>query len=384
MVQFVKSNSFGTRFSDKFGPAFQKQIDSLLEEKKEARKEQRAQDRLLAVEEKKGEMKGQANQKTALEDAESQAVLEKYFGPEFGEVYMKLTEGGKTRFFEEAMETVRRQGDVGKIIQKYQDAGGEKFKETVEEAEQISPEGEEIEEEVELTPEGRLPKNYKVQDFSERPKGWSPKAWDQERKTWRKENAPLFEKATTELRSEDRDMMATKNLQRLNNTRKVGEGFQRLLINPKTNEFYGLAKLAGVENPEAQEWAKEIARFGNRAKDAFGSRVTNFDLMQYLKQFPSILNTYEGRKRILEMMEINYKLDQLYNNALVSVFNKYKLSGISQEDAKEEARNLISKQKDALVDKYFEIDSSIVNSTGPSSSANTEEGERPSLAEIFK
>jgi hypothetical protein len=180
--------------------------------------------------------------------------------------------------------------------------------------------------------EGKIPSDYKFPDFTKRPQGFTPKDWASERKEWGKENSKLYEEGRTKIKGIERDLLGTKKLTKLNETRKVGEGFQRSLINPSTGEFYGPAQLTGAVAPEAQEWIKEIARFGNRAKEAFGSRVTNFDLVQYMKQFPGLLNTYEGRSRILRMMNINYELDKLYENARQQIYHKKGRTEIPPEE----------------------------------------------------
>lgn len=134
------------------------------------------------------------------------------------------------------------------------------------------------------------------------------------------------------------------------------EDLERFLINPSTGELYGLAQISGAASPETQEWLKETARFQNRAKDAFGSRVTNFDLISYMKQFPTLMNTPEGRERIISMMDINNQLDQLYEKALNQVYTKYGLSGIPQEKAEELAQSMISDDTERLHNEYLGFD----------------------------
>ena len=214
--------------------------------------------------------------------------------------------------------------------------------------------------------EASLPemKNTKSEwpDFTQKPIGFTPKEWANERKTWRKENVPMFEKAKSNIEANKKNLLSTKNLRNLNKTKKVGEGLSSVLINPQTGEFYGAAQLAGLVSPEAQTWVKEISRFQNRAKDAFGSRVTNFDLQSYMKQFPSLLNTNEGRNRIIDMLEVNYELDNLYDSELKKVYQKYGMSGIPQEEADNLVQQRIEKRAKKLEDKYLSINSEIEGS----------------------
>lgn len=193
-------------------------------------------------------------------------------------------------------------------------------------------------------------------DYSQRPQGYTPKEWNDEKKTWRKENAPLFQENKTHLKNSINEARDLKRLAQLNKSGKLPEGMARLMLDPETGDIRPFAQLAGLASPETQEYVKIFSRFQNRAKDTFGSRVTNFDLMSYMKQFPSLMNTPAGRERILEMMNINLELDQLYTKALDKVYNKYGLSGISQENADSLAKGFIQDQTEALSDRYFQID----------------------------
>jgi hypothetical protein len=75
-----------------------------------------------------------------------------------------------------------------------------------------------------------------------------------------------------------------------------------------------------------------------------------------MKQFPGLMNTEEGRRRILKMMDTNYKLDELYENALKQVYQHYKLSGISPVDADKLAQDMIEEQADGYINQYLELE----------------------------
>lgn len=198
--------------------------------------------------------------------------------------------------------------------------------------------------------------NNKYPDFTKQPPGYTQKQWRDERKMWRQENAPIFAENAKKLHNINKDILSGKALQKLNKSKKLPEGLERLLINPETGDFYGAAEVLGFKSPEAQQWSKIIAQFQNRAKDAFGSRVTNFDLQSYMKQFPGLLNTYEGRKRILEMMDINWELDHLYLKELDDIFKHYGLNGIPQEQAEKLAIERISDKTKELQEKFLKLD----------------------------
>ncbi len=270
-------------------------------------------------------------------------VIKNRFGDKFADVWRASDQGARTELVKQAIDSNLRAEDLNKM-----------FKEN-EISEKPSIQGE-ISKTKPQMKDGKIPKDYEWPDFKKRPQGYNAKDWVDEMKTWRKENSPIFQEVNSRLKTHQRDELGIKNLTKLNKSGKVAEGFERLLINPETGEFYGLAQLAELPTKEAQEWVKEIARFQNRAKDAFGARVTNFDLQSYMKQFPGLLNSKEGRERILDMMSINNQLDQIYDKAITQIYKKYGLNGIPQEKAEELATQLIEDQTKELEDKYLQLD----------------------------
>lgn len=217
-------------------------------------------------------------------------------------------------------------------------------------------------------------------DYTKRPPGYTPKEWNTVKEGWRDKNVESLTTARDRLKANKRDVLGTKKLVKLNDSGKLPEGLERFVINPSTGAPYGIAQLAQIQNPEAEEWVKEIARFGNRAKDAYGSRVTNFDLMQYMKQFPSLLNSKEGRSRILRMMDINYELDALYDKAVQRILDSTPSGNIPPEEVDRLAREMIKDKEDALFDEYLNLESR-------NDSSFMEEGiskQKQTLEEIFR
>lgn len=280
------------------------------------------------------------------EDDKNYDKVKESFGDKFASIWRAAPQGGKTELLKMGIDAKMRGIDIDNLLEGVSDESINQLNQQPNQQQQrTTPQEQE-----------NLPPGFQWPDYSKAPPGYTPKDWIKSKGDWRKENAPIFEDSKTRLKNTKRDQLGVKNLTRLNNTRKVGENFQGALVNPTTGEFYGPAQAAGLVSKEGQEWVKEIARFQNRAKDAFGSRVTNFDLQSYMKQFPGLLNSYDGRKRILEMMDINYKLDSIYDNALQKVYQKYKLNGIPQEDADALAQQLIADEVQPLEQKYLGLD----------------------------
>lgn len=74
-------------------------------------------------------------------------------------------------------------------------------------------------------------------------------------------------------------------------------------------------------SPEAQEAVKLIIDSTSNIKDTYGARVTNFDLQTYLRKLPSLLNSPEGRMRVLRDLRNVNSINQLYNRGIQEVFD---------------------------------------------------------------
>ena len=293
-------------------------------------------------------------------------TVEKRFGKEFADLYKAAPTGGKTELLKYGLDALQRGENVKDMF-----AG-------MDDDENISKQGDMEDLAMPQLVNGKLPIDFKFPDYTKRPKGLTAKDWAMERKEWGKENSKLYEESRSRLKGLDRDILGAKKLSKLNDTGKIGEGFGRTLINPSTGEFYGLAQLTGSVPKEAQEWVKEIARFGNRAKEAFGSRVTNFDLIQYMKQFPGLLNTNEGRKGILRMMQINYDLDRLYESARQQIYHKKGRTSIPPEEVDRLAREMVKDDTERLENEFLGLERK-----NEDISMEKEGNNRPSLEEIF-
>lgn len=106
-------------------------------------------------------------------------------------------------------------------------------------------------------------------------------------------------------------------------------------------------------NADTQLFIKTINEFVRKARDSFGARVTNFELDKFLQGLPTLANTEEGRRLILEQMDVINKLNQLEASSLKEVYRHYGLRGIDQAQAEEQAEKIrASKQKE--LEKRFD------------------------------
>lgn len=353
--------------------------------------------RVLSLQGLKNDESNKKNEFDKIKLGEDHKVISDWYGPEIADLYSVFTTGGQTKLAEEVLDLAKRGFSGEEIITTLKPSKNtfsdpskslKKSTNSLDNQDNISSKTQIDAQETNIPQmkDGKLPEDYNYTDFEKVPRDSTPKEHRQERTQWRKENDPIYEENKVKLRNNKIDALSTKNLIRMNESQKLPSDLERWLINPETGEFYGYAKIAGLENPTVQEWNKEIARFQNRAKDAFGSRVTNFDLMSYMKQFPGLLNTYEGRKRILEMMEINNKLDNLYDTALSNIYHKYGLSSIPKEQAEKMAQGFIQEETEALRNRYLMLDDENMGQFKGNSkqeASGGQESKRPSLEEIF-
>lgn len=125
---------------------------------------------------------------------------------------------------------------------------------------------------------------------------------------------------------------------KLENYEMEGMRFDRLaeLFKPELEEKFPPAFLVGAFtkdgelnekaqaalSPEAQEAVKLITDNIKGAKDSFGARVTNFDAATYLKTLPSLLNTAEGRRRVLRDLKLINQLNQQHTQGVLDIMEK--------------------------------------------------------------
>lgn len=162
---------------------------------------------------------------------------------------------------------------------------------------------------------------------------------------------PIREEAGEKLRAFARDKERLSILDSLNQSKKLPKNFGLLNLDKEGN-----LRLPFAASPEAQRFVKTLNEFSNSAKDTFGARVTNFDLTQYLKRFPTLLNSEEGRRQILEQMKIVNEINSIYYKNLQDIFSK---SGGARKIDADMAQDLAEKRSEnaisELVKKFDEI-----------------------------
>ena len=241
------------------------------------------------------------------------------FGEKFANIWQASPAGARTELTKHALDVKSRGIDIDKVLSGQQ-----------------SPMPEQNSDEYKLNTERMNEKN--IIDY---------------KTALRKENLPIWKESVDKKKGYKelgRDIRVLRNLDKRGN---LPEGLEKLIINPETGAPYDLATAVKDMHPDVQQWVKTIARQATQAQTAFPGRVTNFDLQSYMRQFPSLFNTHEGREVILNQMELVNEANELFEDALVKVYQKHKLNGITPEDALELTENKL-KDKLEVINKKIE------------------------------
>lgn len=162
---------------------------------------------------------------------------------------------------------------------------------------------------------------------------------------------PIYLKADETYQSLGKNKNRLDVLDSLVKSKKLPTGFGRFNVDDEGN-----LRLPFLASPEAQRFVKTISEFAAGAKDTYGSRVTNFDLAQYLRQFPSLLNSQDGMKQVLSQLRIVNDINSVYHKNLKDVYEK--AGGVRKIDpdiASSLARRKSEKKVEKLVKRFERI-----------------------------
>lgn len=361
MVQFIPANQplEGLKqglgdISQSLGPFFQRrregkqrkaESEALLEAGYEVPEDvidPRLRERLL-----EGQVKNKASAADLAKDAQTADIFGQYFGKEAKEIYPHLTEGGKTKFFEQLLNDKIRGIETGETLRKF-------IAENPQEIKKDNQQAQEIEQDLENTlPAPKVNPDTKKIDYPkiQPPQDLTPSELVKYRENLRKENNVPFTKAKDKGKGLQTQ---ADHLQVLENLSDKVPDISRFMIN-SSGQIRPIAQMLGLVPKEAQRFVKTVKDFITGAKDIFGSRVTNFDIQAFEARLPSLLNTKDGRKEIIEQMKIFTELEKNYNDALKDVYRHYGLGNITQEEAEELAEKQVAPREKKLREQLNKI-----------------------------
>jgi hypothetical protein len=167
-----------------------------------------------------------------------------------------------------------------------------------------------------------------------------------------KTNTDRAQENQSDLKGLKQEALSVRQLRRLNDSGKLPTGLEKAIkINPKTGSLY----LPAGTNEETQLFVKVINQFLNNAQKVFGGRVTNFELNQFKQGLPTLANSPEGRRLILEQMDIANQLGQLDADALKEVYERYGTRGIDPVEAQKIADRLVRKREGQLLERFDNV-----------------------------
>lgn len=267
-------------------------------------------------------------------DATNYETIKDAFGQKFADVWKASPTGARTELLRAGIDANLRGMDIKKI-----------FGESSEEMAKPKLEKEKIE-----FPEYRL-------DIE----GKTPKETVAYQKELRGFNDPVYREAITKAKSLGKQEQSFKDLEKL--SPKIPQGFARAFYDKQGN-IRPLAQVLKFVPKEAEEYVKIINDFTTQAKDSYGSRVTNFDLQQFMKRLPTLANSEEGRALIIERMKTQTQADKIYFDALKEVYRHYGQGKITPEDAESIAEQISDSRIEGIRERASQIDEEIENLTG--------------------
>jgi hypothetical protein len=152
--------------------------------------------------------------------------------------------------------------------------------------------------------------------------------------------SPLYqaEERSRSKREQAAEPELLKREERLGHLEESGMRFDRLekLFSPELESKFPSALVTGLFtkdgelrptaaamlSPEAQEATKLIADELRGVKDTFGARISNFELQAYMKRLPTLLNTAEGRKRVLRDLKSMNEMNRFHDEKVLDIVDR--------------------------------------------------------------
>ncbi len=249
-------------------------------------------------------------------------------------LYAHLSVGGQTAFVKDMLEAQKREKKFPNN-RPNSDLSGQEEDEVPQR--KLSPEqqaNQELDQELETQDEGLTPKERVARQKERFDTGLK-----------------RYEEAGTKLRGLARDKERLDIINKINDSDNLPKNLGR--INVKSD---GNLRAPFLASPEAQQFVKTLNEFSAGAKDTYGSRVTNFDLQQYMLRYPNLLNSSEGRKRVIQQMKIVNQINSAYYKNLKNVYDKAGgVRKIDADTAERFAEKLSDPKINELVKKFDEI-----------------------------
>jgi hypothetical protein len=121
-----------------------------------------------------------------------------------------------------------------------------------------------------------------------------------EQKEADKETLPYYKEITKEAVSARNNDKRLDRMEQLINAGKLAGPTTNALIDTAAKGIFGIGiDLSGLQNADTQEFNKISKDFLKEAKSIFGARLTDTDVKFFLQTVPTLLNSDEGKKRVI-------------------------------------------------------------------------------------
>lgn len=162
----------------------------------------------------------------------------------------------------------------------------------------------------------------------------------------------LYSDLNKKLRASEENDVRISELDKMNDSGQLPRGLQ--LWNVKST---GDLRIPFLANGVTQRFVKTINDFTVAAKDTFGARVTNYELNRFMARLPTLMNSEEGRRGIIQQMKLFNDINQIYDRNLKNVIES---SGgvrkIDWDKAESKANQLTNKETKRLISEFNNID----------------------------
>lgn len=110
--------------------------------------------------------------------------------------------------------------------------------------------------------------------------------------------------------------------------------------------------ISALQNPESQEFEKLTNDFLKNAKSIFGSRVSNFEIEQFLKTVPSLAQSDDGKERIIRNLKLLNEGNLLREQTMREVIKENK--GVPTYDLNEKIEERIGPKLDEITERFVD------------------------------
>ena len=288
--------SFGQEFARAIGGGFSKGVSGQL-----------AHQRNLEMQKQKNKLSGPSSE-------EILPILKNLGVPdEEAQLYAYLSKGGQTEFSKRMLDHIER-GLEGKIA-----PGGPRAPENAgnDMSDQPPSEEDEYREPVLTTQNAFKELNEHIKNENT---GLTPKDIYHRNEKRHKENSDELAKSNSSLRDFGKKDLRFKKMAQLNDSGKITKGIGKVLLDKDGN--FVIPSALGNTSTETQLFVKLLNEAANSVKEMAGNKVTNFDIQQYMRQHPTLLNSEEGRRQILDYLSAMNKYESVYHKNLTNLYRK--------------------------------------------------------------